>query len=463
MYEGFACLAGVELVNSTRTAAYSGHAGAISVTCTGGPWFRPSLGDEPYVSPQADPAPWFDEAVPDSRYFYGLVGIEVDGAMDGTSASAWTDFLTDGASPGPLRRAARDVQITAIAIAETDTALSYGIGWLASALRGSACRPACTGDDLLMYAGMPAPEPVLSSGACHELQPAPAGAAPVSVDPWRTRQWGTTPGERGDQVARTLHNVVLLEGPTVSDRTCVPSGCMATVQFTLRAGWPQWCLTPTQVWPQPGQQPYTDVLRGYDPDSVWQQCRDAERAQNCIEDPDLNHRLPGCADVHPPPVPEPPKDPCYPSGPYSLARRTIVKIPPAAAAAWFDKVPVVRIETGSTPILRLLLRWYANPQQRDPSADLNPCTACAQTVIAYLPPKATLTIDGRTQQATVECVGNRYATPVLYGPNGGPYTWPVFDCTTSMFLEIMVDGTVPQPTDGTRSMQVFLVARTGAA
>src|SRR5262245_4184278 len=84
-----------ELVNNARAYAYAYQAGSC--------WLRECLnceaaalvipGGPNYVSPKDDPAPWFDEANPDTNGFLGLIGLEVSGADDSTRTASVTEAL----------------------------------------------------------------------------------------------------------------------------------------------------------------------------------------------------------------------------------------------------------------------------------------------------------------------------------------------------------------------------------
>jgi hypothetical protein len=50
-------------------------------------------------------------------------------------------------------------------------------------------------------------------------------------------------------------------------------------------------------------------------------------------------------------------------------------------------------------------------------------------------------VDGRTQVAEVECpqgaLGSSTSAPILYGPLGAAYEWPVFACPVGVCIEIL--------------------------
>lgn len=425
MYEGWASFAGTEIVNTARAATYS----RINVTnrCTA---LAASLGDGPYTNPADDQAPWFDETLPESARFWGVVGLDFTGGANSTATRDWTELLSDGGVPGQLRRASREFPVKVALVAADEQALSYGLAWLASALRGSNCDTACTGDELCVYAACPA-QPLL-----------PAGDLCGTPDP----TW--TPAAGGDAVTRTLFNAALLTGPTLSALARVSGGLVAEAGFTVKAGVPYFYRNPVTVLtgtlvqtnPQPGV--YQDLLPNYDPWS-WQFA--CAPAASCTD------QDPYCADVLPilPPIPP---DPCFPNNPTSnpsgyrfTAARSVFPIPKASGVDWLEKVPVLTFWTGSAAMRRLIVRWYPNPTAMPcAGGQLDPCSACAEINLPWLPASTVLTIDGRTSQAGMQCgggtPGSTTSQPRLYGPLGGPYAWPVFDCSAGMCVEILCDA-----------------------
>lgn len=431
-YEGYACYGGVELINNARTAAYSRAAG-LSVRCDGDPWLRDSLGDDPYVSTAEDPAPWYDRFVPDSKGFLGILGLDVQGT-GGTSKSGWTDLLGDGARPGPLRRGAREIGFTALAIATDGGALSYGLGWLGSALRGELCDRSCDGDQLQMYAALP--EPPRETTSCGDPLPPPGpghlAALDAAHDAW----------VRGTQLLRTLYHCRLLEGPTITATRPITGGVLAEITFTIKAGVPYWYHEPSVVWKMSETRPedfFTEVVTNWTSGYLYTECEQTRADANCLRPPpDPNYN---CPVVVPPVIAAPPKDPCYKGDFYPNGWRSLYRVPAGLAAEWLEKAPVIELTNGNRQIRSMLLRWHANPVNRPPRPEnLDPCGVCAELWIAYLPAYAKIVIDGRRQRAHVECVGNKTAEPVLYGAGGGVYTWPVLECSTAMFLELAVDG-----------------------
>lgn len=107
----------------------------------------------PYVSPAADPAPWYDSSRPESADFLGLVGAIDLPAVGRRSVSARSG---GGASIGRLRLGPRIVQLDAIMYGATTAAMAFGEAWLRQLLAGEATGcgegtatllPACPPDD----------------------------------------------------------------------------------------------------------------------------------------------------------------------------------------------------------------------------------------------------------------------------------------------------------------------------
>lgn len=177
MYLGWLSYAGRELINNNRVAAY---ARGVTVTC-GCDTLPEALGDEPYKHPAQDPAPWYERSVPESQDFWGCVGLEVNGASQSTRKTTFTDLINDGATPGTARREAREIEVKAMLLARSEAGLSWGLSWLNAALRGSACKTGCGGDELCMLSGCP--EPPIAAADADACDPAPMRPEPERAAP----------------------------------------------------------------------------------------------------------------------------------------------------------------------------------------------------------------------------------------------------------------------------------------
>lgn len=111
---------------------------------------------------------------------------------------------------------------------------------------------------------------------------------------------------------------------------------------------------------------------------------------------------------------------------------------------WFDALPVVTIYSGDRELRNVRVSFQPNPRRLpcDEVVDLDPCSECLELNVSYMPARATLTIDGTTRQATIECRG-REAAPanhLLYGSGGTPFEWPTLTCGTSFCVCVSADA-----------------------
>ncbi|MFE7105639.1 hypothetical protein ACFU98_10560 [Streptomyces sp. NPDC057575] len=402
-------LAGNEIVNSARAAVYA-RARGVPVQCDPCPDIAAAVGDMPYVDPVTDEAPWYDPAVPESSGVLGVLGLSAAGFSSSPITREPVPLVGDGAALGPVRRQHREIAYTVLLIAADDCALSYGLEWLSIALQGSACG-SCTGDEMCVFSCCP-------------------------VD--------------GDRELRHLYDVGVLDGPQVTETQYLGSGAvLATVTFTLVAGKPWIYREPLETltdWVPLGT---GDVIGPVDPDQVYEQCVTAEP---CATDP-------LCPAPPLPPRPPAPMSPCYPTG-MGTFRRSLISVSPLAQSAWLETTPVLEVRAGAQDMRRLIVRFWTNPQG-NPCKDIaDPCNVCTDINVSYLPAGSHLTIDGRVQRSIVECqqipFGTATSTPIVYGPQGQNFTWPVFSCPTGLCIEVWSDVDF---TAGDATARVLLVPR----
>lgn len=444
-YEGWLSFAGTELINNQRTATYANRAG-MSVRHRARS-LAASLGDAPYLDPATDNAPWYDDNVPESGRFFGVYGTSLAGADKSTLTATWTELLTDGGVPGAYRRASKEVQVQATLLAADTAALSYGLGWLASALRGSSCTPVCTGDQVCVYAAAPTAPQLADGSACG------SGIPDSTWDP----VLGNTVAPGGNKLVRTLFEVATISGlePVssggASGQTLMPmqGGVACAVQWTFRGGQPYWYADPIPVGSHgrgvPNTAAWTDFITNYDP---WGWQASCPVDTTCLDDD------PYCTVTTPDPVAAPTVvDPCFPNNPANDndgsdgnppqshifdAARVIFSIPRSVGPGWLEKVPVIQVFSGTAPMQRLIMRWYNNPRGAACDSQLDPCLSCAEINVPWIPANTLLTLDGRTRRASLDCAGATLPTePRLYGPAGGLFEWPVFECATAMCLEVI--------------------------
>lgn len=400
MWDGYASLAGQEIVNSARAAVYAGNAG-LTMQCDPCDSTAAALQEDPYWDVRTDPAPWYDANQPQSAGFYGIFGIGVVGFNSNPISREPAVLVGDGSSLGTLRRTGREIVYTVALLAAGECELSYGLEYLAAVLNGSECGTnLCSGDELCVFSCCPGEGP------------------------------DTGVGDLGDAEIRHLYDVGLLEGPTVNETRIMPGGILwAEVTFTLVAGKPWIYRDPLPTLSDWVPLADGDLVNNYDPDQIYQQCL---TPRPCIQDP-------LCPQPELPPRPPAPVSPCYPQG-LANFRRTRISVSPLVQHQWLETTPVLEVQTGGGEMRRLIVRFWANPQGNECTDFNDPCNACTDISIAYLPSGSTLTVDGRVQRSIVECpqepIGTATATPTVYGPRGASFSWPVFGCPTGMCIEV---------------------------
>jgi hypothetical protein len=440
VHTGYASLAGNELINSSRAAAYSSALAITTVQCSPCATLPRALRDGQYVDPGSDDAPWFDPFIAASADFAGLVGLEITGLSRSSGRHDIAALLTDGAALHPLRREHKEIRIRALALAKTECGLSYGFSWLASALRGGICGTGCVGDQFCFFTCCPP--------GCDPFLPPESPAQPPCCLPPPPPEEGPDPC--GDLHFRTMFNVGLLTMENPSEIRNIPGGWLAQVEFTLVAGNP-WIYQEPILVANAANAPPATVIPNYDPNVG----ADCEEAIDCLRD----------EDCPPPPAPilaPVPVDACFPTGTFTAAR-VVMNLPSGAVPIWAEKVPVIVVKAGTQRRNRLIFRFYGNPTERDCATMLDPCSACAELQIAFVPQGSTLVIDGRTETATVDCPGGpglATAEPVLYGPAGAPFVWPVFNCSDGLCLEVI--GEFDADVSGLE-IEVFMAVREEAA
>ncbi|MBA8827910.1 hypothetical protein FHX42_005317 [Saccharopolyspora lacisalsi] len=363
-----------------------------------------------------------------------MVGLEFTGASSGTAERQWTELLSDGGVAGALRRGSRELECRVMLLAANAEALSWGKAWLASTLRGSHCQTGCSGDQLCVYAACPEPRMVPDPDAPDPSPEDCSGAGGLMPEP------GWTPVSGGDRVQRTLFDVSLIEGPTLEQERQVTGGWTAEMTFTLKAGSPHFYRIPELVYSaQDGPPPYRDVLDNYDimasamcPAPV--DCMDSSPYCGPGSSPWGDEPFPGSDPNNPGVL----LDPCFPTAPFR-AQRGVLPVPRGLTPGWLEKVPIITVHSGSQELRRVTVRFYTNPQGLPPGPELDPCQACTEVTIPWIPARTIITLDGRTRDVLVNCddAGQTTTSATLYGPRGDEFSWPVFECATPLFVEVL--------------------------
>jgi hypothetical protein len=436
VYDGWFAIGGQEVANNERFAAYAGLLGLPAprdqVRCTG---LASVLADTAYATGGLAGAPWADPSVPEAAGFAGLYVT----AMTGLSAATSTQEIVALAGGGGIPRAAvnapRTMQVTAFLAATSDLSLRYGLAWLDAVLHDD-CDGGCEGATMCALAACP---------SCDEEE---ADAC------WT-------------DLARTLHDVVCVDGPRVIAEHDLSGSCGAgaagvTVEFTLVAATPHIYRTPAVVGegltfaaPEIGAEEcaveWIEVGPGRDTCPAPATCGPPT---GCITDP-----------LDPDPVTVL-AEPAASS--WCLARSSsawaAVTAEPGLLPRWLDSVPILTVTPGGTDMRRLSLRFYANPTLTEITGpdDVDECDSLAEINVAYLARDTVLTIDGRTRQAYVTCPGGgrAEADALLSGPGGGAFEWPRLVCGASLSVLALVDGSFY---DEDAEVTVELAARTDVA
>jgi hypothetical protein len=374
---GWMAFDGTEIINSTRLAAYLGIAtcqvGPLSI-CMPCPELIYEVSNPPFVDPVEDAAPWYDPAVPVSADFMGIGGIDIEGLWMQPSE------VVNGVI-------VRDMSIRVVLAGRSEAAVSYGLAWLAMALAGSYC----------------------PTGSCVGGQMCVAVACPTLLAP--------------DPV-RTLVDVSALEKPEVV--TIWQSGGFTfwEVEFVMRArnsGMFQDAEIRLAFNAQSATRETINLLEAYEG------CNDITP---CATDPE-------CPRPIVPEVPQAPIDACYPVDDFE-AYRQIVSVDGTSVPSWLELVPVITIRAGSSHLRNVTVRFYQNPLglSCDDLVTVDPCQACTDITVLFVPSGGETVIDGRTSRAQTICLGGDVDVPALYGPGGRTFSWPSFSCGYGLCIEV---------------------------
>lgn len=441
-------LGGVEIANAVRLNAY------LKAEAVGSPLSQASVcvcptltaemfGDEPYVDPAADEAPWYDPAVPESEEFAGFLVLSMEGLDDHPVARSVTNAITGGGVLGPARVLPRTIVVTGILLGASCCGVEYGYHWLQEALQGCA-GTSCDGDCVELYACCPEDE---MTELC-----------------WKETH------------RRTLRRVALVDGPRIIER--VGDGCTAggecssgadilTVEFTLVAATPwlwtdslpvlesrlpldtstsciTWCIkgetdtstlcvdtvdscSGTGIGAPVVNATCTGLTWPVDdePDPCTAICRFAP----CVDSRET------CSDNRCQP-PTPPTvallDTCY-CLPLAVERQCC-DVDLTDCPAWSVDTPTINIRAGSKDLRNLTITIYERTEDEDALtceeiADQKRCSPLAAYIVTYVPASGAVTLDGQVGRAIVECGGICESSPDVYGLDGGPLTFPQMDCS----------------------------------
>lgn len=431
----------MEIANRNRVMSYAGGAGTNAVIqkrnclCDNIP---EAFGEDPYVDPEADDAPWYDPAVPASKGFLGVWVEKVEGLRTSPFTRVVSERVGAGYIPGRGRMNHRELVVDAWIWAVDQYSADYGLAWLSSVLRNDKCLndecagcvcEACAGADLRFLACCPT----------------------LNDDDTYTIDW------------RTLTNVSLIEGPELvqiaagtecgAEHRCDTGGVpVYQIQFTLAAD--PWVWEEAQIicedvmWPAPtGNEPcnvqwVTDCADPANPG--------CPAGSSCIRDEEC------------PPPPSPPRSPVAGLGCICLPLQAVgacCEIPAEVVPKFQDAALRISVTAGGVPIRNLSFRVIPNPQNLPPE-ELTECDDCARYYVSYIPANATLTIDGQREEAITDCPdGTREdSTMNVYGSGAGPVRYQTLSCGLPYMVCSAVDVNEFDP--GGSSFTVEVIGRT---
>ena len=402
-FRGWMTLDGMELVNSSRTAARMRPSTPVTDAILTGdtrcadscgmtltyddswPGLGDFLGDDPYTP---ESAPWYDAGIPQSRDFMGVLLLKIDGLASVPVSRGITELVGDGAVAAPHRDTSRKVTFTALLVACSNAGVAYGLDWLSCQLRRSTAGM----DSVLAY-----------------LHAHPGGS---QADP--------------DRLRRELRGVVLTTAPTVSGEF-QPGSAQHRQGNLWSVTWDMVALSPYAYLPA------VDIPVSWDSETVqsiqWVHATDCSRPSDnpdipvlfsteCVPE-DFQHAV---ADV-------PVCGGCVPLGEITRRTFTLPAIPdpsrclPAA-------VSMTVLNTGGSP-LTLQGHWETQGTNRAADANLFPFQ------VSGLVSSAELVLDGATGRYHANHNGRRHVTRGIVGtPRGAPWRPPLVDRSRDYILVV---------------------------
>jgi hypothetical protein len=186
MYEGYLELGGVEIANVERVQKY------VRNTQCGIPLHQfdehdglyLALGQQDYVSPVADNAPWYDANMPDSADFLGLYPLGMNNVSDSTRQAPVTESVRAGGTIGAGRAATREMRVTGFLVGRTRVGAEMGLAWLRAIAEEASCTTtstaASTAGDMRYFLDHPVVESALRVERHHYRTKIVAGPSVIS-------------------------------------------------------------------------------------------------------------------------------------------------------------------------------------------------------------------------------------------------------------------------------------------
>ena len=417
VYSGYLRFGEVEVANSARAAAYmtAGFAPYTMELMDDGAWHETHVwtGEGPYTTPAADEAPWFDETVPASADFGGVLPTRIEGVDTTVSELQVSQGTGDGGSAGVLRLPTREVKVEAMLAARSSAGLSYGLRWLTRTLMGGDCEGGEGGPRDLVFLD--------------------------HVPDYRQQEFPEQTRARGDAAARVLSMVVCTESPAVQDlmgRSHLRGDtgpAAATVTFTLEAMVPRIWRSPEVLAGPVGLSDGDVMATRFQPLSD-----DGTCPTQCLDDGGV------LVDPSVGPLWALPRasSPSSSVGCQLLSsRRTVVRVDEGRIPPTGEMLPTLDVMTGPQPERHLRFRWVRG-WITDDSDEAVSCSTVGEAMVTYVPENSRLILDGRSGRATVSTPDGRTldATPVTVGRAGAP--WRPARMTCGAAYTLLVDSDV---------------------
>lgn len=406
-WSGYFMFGGTEIINATRTEAYTRH---LNVG-----WFRPIyneaglpwlLGEKEYTTPLQDDAPWTDPDNLDSYDFFGVYPLDITGIEDSTTEAQVTESVVDGGYIGKTRKKSRVSVFQAVLTGVSECAVEYGFRWLRAVLTGGPCFNQsygdCGGTDL-----------------CY-----------LACPPIYTEVDGIGPLECYAKVGRSLHEVTVTSGPQVTQKLeMVNGGAAWTVTWTMTAANPaEFGVSKPLVvgFLDPAVNvPYVGGI--IPPGGEFDEDGSVQTDAPCAVPVFRPVYDPLCGLLAPPPEVPSVVPMCF-SFPVNYLR-TSFTIPREQIPLWTTVTPVISLTTRTVEARSVRLRFYADLfDTGDPSQD--PCNYCGDVVFSYIPPSSTIVLDCADREVYIDQpgIGRRRADALVTNSKGEPFEWPEFSC-----------------------------------
>lgn len=236
--------------------------------------------------------------------------------------------------------------------------------------------------------------------------------------------------------ARQLRKVTCITGPITVEDYEPTNGAMERVEFGFAAEMPHVYGLEQDVLSVTGSQIQINKRDAavYELDKTVPACTVPKRAA-LVVDPDCK------------PIPLPPRSnvavsSCAPDPDY--LHSYALAIPDALIPLWSEAVPIMSIRTNSAAARKVQVRFMPQPFPGQTPVDLDPCSACGEFVIDYIPPHSTFVLNGMEEKAYIKQSGNRISDGghLLSGMTSTTlFRWPVLTCGTGYLAIIDMAAT----------------------